>query len=171
MSLRNFAVLPILSFAFVASSVYSSPEDLVAPSTEQVEEVETLETEEVNPTPEEEQARETTLEEPQTSPYIVESRGSIHYTQDEVRLYPVMESICTCESGRQFKQDGTVVRGIVNPQDIGMCQINLKYHGATAESLGYDLFTEKGNILYTNYLYDTQGAQPWYLSRQCHGIG
>lgn len=185
MSFNNFFALPIVSVALAATSPYSFPatfestQPVIQETVEEVSEIQ--EEQEVNPTTEETDARETATEETApsaqeedkpiiSSGVIVESRGSIHYTQNNVRLYPVMESVCTCESGRQFHADGTVVRGIVNPQDIGMCQINLKYHGAAADALGYDLFTEEGNIRYTNYLYDQQGTQPWYLSGSCHGL-
>lgn len=82
--------------------------------------------------------------------------------------------ICACESrGRRdakpshFNPDGSVIRGKINPQDIGMCQINLTYHEETAASMGYDLFKEADNIKYANYLYDSQGSAPWNWSKKC----
>ena len=101
--------------------------------------------------------------------------NKIEVVQDKVVLVDsTLERICGCESRgnpnvepRQFNSDGTVLRGVVNSQDIGMCQINLQYHGESAEMLGYDLFTEEGNISYANHLYSTQGSQPWYLSEHC----
>lgn len=174
MSFNNFVALPITTLAFFGTAAYSSPAIVeptpIVENTEHSEVVTEVQesVEEVNPTQEEEVARETV---PVQTPSTLAWSGKIQYTQNEVRLYPQMEAICSCESGKQFHQDGTVVRGIVNPQDIGMCQINLKYHGATAESMGLDLFVEADNIRYSNWLYDQQGAQPWYLSKPCHGQG
>lgn len=75
-----------------------------------------------------------------------------------------------CESGlRQFDKNGNVLRGVVNPLDTGIAQINLKYHGARAEELGYDLFTEDGNIAFAKLLYKEQGTKPWHWSRHCWG--
>jgi hypothetical protein len=89
-------------------------------------------------------------------------------------LDPTLKRICSCESTgkpynepRQFNPDGTVVKGKVNPLDTGMCQINLKYHEATATRLGYDLFTEYGNASYATWLYETQGTTPWNWSASC----
>ena len=87
---------------------------------------------------------------------------------EKVELRKELISICTCESGlKQFKSDGSVVRGIVNNQDIGMCQINLTHHGDMAEKLGFDVFTEEGNIKYSNWLYEQQGSTPWNWSKSC----
>lgn len=89
-------------------------------------------------------------------------------------LRPELEKICACESGdgtigsaRQFKNDGTLIIGIVDNDDRGMCQINRRYHKDTAESMGLDIDTEQGNIKYANYLYETQGSKPWNASKKC----
>ncbi len=95
-------------------------------------------------------------------------------TKTTPELDPTLKRICSCESNghpngepRQFNQDGSVVTGKINPLDTGMCQINLKYHQATAERLGYDLFTEYGNASYATYLFETQGTTPWNWSKSC----
>lgn len=95
-------------------------------------------------------------------------------TSSTPELPPTLKRICSCESNgnpngepKQFNSDGTVVKGKINPLDTGMCQINLKYHQATAERLDYDLFTEYGNASYAIYLYETQGTTPWNWSRSC----
>lgn len=94
---------------------------------------------------------------------------------------PTLLQICSCESGngkygtpQQFEADGvTVLVGKLTPahlgKDIGMCQINTLYHKDTATSLGFDIYTAEGNWGYANYLYDTQGTQPWSASRSCWG--
>ena len=78
-----------------------------------------------------------------------------------------MAHIAECEGGTQFHPDGTVVRGIVNPHDIGIYQINERYHKAKAESLGYNIYTLEGNTEYAFYLHMTQGDAPWAASKPC----
>lgn len=84
--------------------------------------------------------------------------------------------ICTCESGQGTGKPqqyniltGEVLRGVKNPKDIGMCQINLFWNGAEAEKMGLDLFKESDNIKFANYLYTKQGAEPWNWSKGCWG--
>lgn len=93
-------------------------------------------------------------------------------------LHPELVPICTCESGQgtgkpqHFNiQTGEVLRGVVNPQDIGMCQINLKYHQAAAERMGLDVFKEEDNIAYANWLFEQEGSTPWNWSKPCWGNG
>lgn len=82
-----------------------------------------------------------------------------------------LKEIARCESGDiHFRLDGSVIRGVVNNQDIGRYQINLKYHQATAERLGLDLFDEEDNEAYAMYLFKSQGARPWIHSNSCHGL-
>lgn len=87
----------------------------------------------------------------------------------EVKQIPdILHAIGFCESGnRQFHEDGTVVKGKVNNQDIGKYQINLKYHGAKAQELGFDLYTEQGNTDYALWLYEQEGSHPWNWSKPC----
>lgn len=84
--------------------------------------------------------------------------------------------ICTCESGQgtgrpqHFNiETGEVLRGYYNDQDIGMCQINLKYHGERLEELGLDPFNELDNVSYANMLYEEEGNTPWKWSEGCWG--
>lgn len=98
--------------------------------------------------------------------------------EDTVELVPAMKPVCACESAgspdaepRHYLPDGTVIRGHVNPNDIGACQINLTYHQDTAESMGLDLFDRDDNIRYANWLYRQEGFQPWHWSKPCHGKG
>jgi hypothetical protein len=76
--------------------------------------------------------------------------------------------IAKCESGlNQFNPDGTP---LISPtRDVGVMQINLAAHGATAEKLGIDIYTLKGNVEYAKILKAQSGTQPWYMSRHCHG--
>lgn len=81
---------------------------------------------------------------------------------------PILEAIALCESGgAQYNASGEVIRGVINPQDVGKYQINLYYHGARAQELGIDLFTEEGNTEYALLLYEEQGTTPWNWSKDC----
>lgn len=83
-------------------------------------------------------------------------------------LPPILIAIANCESGdRQFNKDGSVIQGRVNPLDTGKFQINLKYWGAKAEELGYDLSTEDGNTRMALYIYKHYGTDPWFWSSGC----
>ena len=90
----------------------------------------------------------------------------------EVRSYfkdiPVMVNIARCESTfRHTLSDGSVLRGKVDSADTGVMQINLRYHEARADSLGYDLHDLHGNMAYARALYEEQGTQPWKSSQAC----
>lgn len=85
---------------------------------------------------------------------------------------PILVDIARCESNfKQFDKDGNVIHGIANKADVGVMQINKKYHAETAEKLGLDLYTVNGNVAYAKYLYDEQGSQPWSASQKCWSIG
>lgn len=101
------------------------------------------------------------------------------YTDSNGNLYlrSELRPICACESSyegtkygepRQY-ENGRVLRGYRSPEDIGMCQISLTWHGDRARNLGADVFTPEGNIAYSNYLYEIQGSTPWYKSEFCWG--
>ncbi|MFA6416033.1 MAG: transglycosylase SLT domain-containing protein [Candidatus Paceibacterota bacterium] len=76
--------------------------------------------------------------------------------------------IARCESGlTQYTDSGEVIRGRVNPLDVGIFQINEKYHLETAEKLGYNIYTAKGNIGYAMWLMKHEGNQHWNSSRPC----
>ena len=75
-----------------------------------------------------------------------------------IRLQPLI---------RQFGEDGTVIRGKVNKADVGVMQINEKYHAETALKLGYDIYSVEGNVAFGKYLYKKYGTSPWYSSSAC----
>lgn len=91
----------------------------------------------------------------------------------EVELHEALKPVCACEStGSKDREpvhdiNGVVIRGKINPDDIGICQINLKYHAAAAEQQGLDLFDRDDNIRYANWLYEREGLTPWNWSRHC----
>jgi hypothetical protein len=63
--------------------------------------------------------------------------------------------------------DGSVLRGVVVHQDIGVMQINEDYQGALASALGYNIYTLEGNVAFAQWLYNQEGAQPWSSSSGC----
>lgn len=83
---------------------------------------------------------------------------------------PVLANIARCESTyQQYNADGTVFRGKINSADVGVMQINEKYHAMRAKNLGIDLYTLEGNLEYGKRLYKEQGVAPWSASRPCWG--
>lgn len=51
-----------------------------------------------------------------------------------------------------------------------MCQINVEPRNGNiqaATKLGYDVYTEQGNIKMANWLYMKSGTQPWLSSKAC----
>jgi len=81
---------------------------------------------------------------------------------------PILLDIALCESSlRHYGADGEVLKGKVNSADIGLMQINTKYHAEKASELGFDLQTPEGNMQYAKWLYDKEGGQPWISSSKC----
>lgn len=80
----------------------------------------------------------------------------------------VLVEIARCESGqRQFNDNGTVLRGRVNSKDVGYFQLNEKYWLSKSKELGYDIYSEEGNIAMGLWIYKRYGTQPWDSSRSC----
>ena len=81
---------------------------------------------------------------------------------------PVMIEIARCESRfRQFDEEGRALRGEVNPQDVGVFQINERYHLEASRRLGMDIFTTRGNVAYARHLYNQNGTRDWGWSKGC----
>ena len=97
------------------------------------------------------------------TPMTIEERVREFYTDA-----PVLSDIAFCESSfRHFDKSGRVIRGKVNKGDVGVMQINEYYHKEKAETLGMDIKTLDGNLLYAKYLYDKEGVSPWGSSAKC----
>lgn len=80
----------------------------------------------------------------------------------------IFKKIAYCESGnRQFDAKGRVVRGLVNPQDIGRYQINMAVWGTKAKQLGINVFSEDGNEEMALFIHTNYGLDPWNASRGC----
>jgi len=83
---------------------------------------------------------------------------------------PVMSEIARCESKfRQFDENGNLLRGKVNSGDMGLMQINEKYHSDNATKLGLELETIEDNAAYARWLYNREGTDPWISSIKCWG--
>ena len=94
--------------------------------------------------------------------------------QSKVKVYfsdaPIMHKIAFCESrNRQFDKNGSVMRGVVNSKDVGILQINERYHLSDSKKMGINIYTIDGNLEYARHLYENQGTQPWSSSRPCWG--
>lgn len=86
-------------------------------------------------------------------------------TTKEKELDGQLKQICACESTgdknkepQHYDSDGSVLRGRVDNDDTGACQINLRYHKASADRMNIDLTTEEGNKKYAQHLYSEQGT-------------
>ena len=104
-----------------------------------------------------------------TSEIVLHDREAVEkYLREQYADTPILVKIARCESTfSQFDKNGEVVRGKVNRADVGVMQINEKYHSEKADKLGYNLHTIDGNIAYAKYLYEKYGAQPWRASSKC----
>lgn len=71
--------------------------------------------------------------------------------------------IATGESGlKQWHANGKVVRGVIDPDDTGLFQINNRYWGAEAKRLGLDYENSlEDNVAMARHVFDTQGVTAW----------
>jgi hypothetical protein len=95
-------------------------------------------------------------------------------TEQYVRKYfsdiPIMIQVARCESTfRQLDDNGEVHRGRVDPEDVGVMQINEHYQLATAQKENYNIYTLEGNTAYARDLYEKEGTTPWASSKACWG--
>lgn len=90
------------------------------------------------------------------------------YLRKEYADTPILVDIARCESTfRHYGENGDIIRGRVNKNDVGVMQINEYYHGETAKKMGIDLHTVDGNIEFAKYLYGKYGTSPWKASSPC----
>ena len=81
--------------------------------------------------------------------------------REVIDTYPDLEWVMKCESNfRQFDK-GKVLRGKINPYDVGIFQINEIVWGRKAKELGYDIYTLEGNLLMGVFIFDTYGINQW----------
>lgn len=92
------------------------------------------------------------------------------YVREYFHDIPVMADVAWCESRmRHLNKDGKILRGEVDSDDIGVMQINTRYHGETAKEKGIDIYSLNGNLEYARDLYERQGVKPWLASSPCWG--
>lgn len=123
----------------------------------------------------EEKAVDTVLKETETAIVTeVESEDIDHaltleeYVREYFKDAPILAEIAYCESRfRQWNDDGVVLRGRVNKDDIGIMQINRYYHEEDALKLGLDIYTLEGNLEFAKNLYEKYGSKPWVHSSKC----
>lgn len=95
-----------------------------------------------------------------------------------VTLPNELRRICSCESTGSpnnepvhFNDDGTVLLGRQNPDDIGACQINVDPEITDwlriANEHGWDLWKFEDNKRMATWIYDHYGTQPWSWSKHC----
>ncbi len=100
----------------------------------------------------------------------VEAKTLEHYVREHYSDTPVLAEIARCESGFvHFTDSGKILRGRVDNNDVGLMQINERFHLAAAKKLGYDIYSIEGNMAYAKYIYEKDGAAPWYASSKCWG--
>jgi len=103
-----------------------------------------------------------------TESSFTDSKDVMAYVKAQYASEPLLVDIARCESTfRQFDQNGQVLRGKVNNGDVGVMQINEKYHADEAVKMGMNIYTVEGNVAFGKYLYDKYGAQPWGASSPC----
>lgn len=92
------------------------------------------------------------------------------YVREYFADTPILADIAWCESRmRHLDKNGELLRGTVDSDDVGVMQINTRYHLETAQELGIDVYSLKGNLEYARHLYDKQGTKPWLASSPCWG--
>ncbi len=110
--------------------------------------------------------QEKTEEIPQAKVLTVEEEVKLYFKND-----PTMWRIAYCESKyRQFNKDGSLLRGVQNPKDVGVFQINEYWHLAQSKRLGLDIHTLKGNLAYAAYLRAQNGYRDWGWSKSCWSV-
>jgi len=92
------------------------------------------------------------------------------YLRENYADTPILVDIARCESTfTHYDKKGEIIRGKANNADVGVMQINEKYHLENAKKLGIDIHTVDGNIAYAKYLYEKFGSEPWSASSPCWG--
>lgn len=92
------------------------------------------------------------------------------YVREYYADTPILAKIAWCESRmRHLDENSEILRGMKVPEDIGVMQINTRYHLEDAVELGIDLYSLSGNLEYAKHLYEKQGTKPWAASKACWG--
>jgi len=87
--------------------------------------------------------------------------------EEPLRREVILRAICIAESGcQQFNADGSVKHGDVNPDDIGMFQINKRIHANLIKKTGLNPEVTEDNIRLAEILLDRYGTEPWKASEK-----
>lgn len=79
----------------------------------------------------------------------------------------LMVKIAKCEGVKDGKLDPTVISPT---NDHGIFQINQYAHGKRLKELQIDPLTVEGNLKYARMLYESNGTNDWYMSKdKCWG--
>ena len=96
-------------------------------------------------------------------PELIVELGGAYGINTEIAL-----KIARCESNlKQFGDNGKVIRGRENASDVGVFQINERYHLKKSADLGFDIETAEGNIEYAVWLMKHEGTRHWIWSKSC----
>jgi len=107
-----------------------------------------------------------------TETSFINSKVVEAYVKAQYADEPILVDIARCESTyRQFDKSGNILRGEVNSADVGVMQINEKYHADEAVKLGLNIYTTEGNVAFAKYLYKKYGGDPWSSSEGCWSEG
>ncbi len=118
------------------------------------------------------QANTSTSKESQTAIVTTDRKSIEKYLREKYADTPILVEIARCESTfTHYDKDGKIVRGKVNKDDVGVMQINEKYHLDMSAKLGYDIHTIEGNVAYAKHLYEESGTEPWSASSKCWSKG
>ncbi|MCE9644190.1 hypothetical protein K8Q93_03050 [Candidatus Parcubacteria bacterium] len=83
---------------------------------------------------------------------------------------PMLAEVARCETRfRHYDRKGEVLRGEIDNNDVGIMQVNERYHLKRAEKHGFDIYSLEGNLAYAKYLYLEEGSDPWASSSRCWG--
>ena len=152
------------------------PDDEAEPTkTAEKEQVKSPETSPESPEPESKDvAKKTGISSPRTGKDLAEIPAGTPLTSAEVEHFvreyfkgtPVMIHIARCESTfRHTNPDGSVLRGDIDPRDIGAMQINLRWHGEALQKGGYNVAKLHDNLRYARKLHRNEGTTPWNASK------
>ena len=110
------------------------------------------------------------VEDKKTIKEVENMMGTEQYVREYFSDIPIMVHIAECESNfRQLDKDGEIHRGIENPADVGVMQINEFYHLDRSQNENYNIYTIEGNTAYARKLYQRKGTDPWNSSKACWG--
>ncbi len=156
--ISEFSFMNITALSLVALSVFSSVQFKTIDVKSMSEENSNYVVETVN-VPETAQFKE-----------IINNAKVEDVVKDYFKDIPILVKVAKCESHfRQVDGNGEVLRGIANSFDVGVMQINEKYHLERSQNMGVNIHSLAGNLEYARALYNDSGTAPWSASKPCWG--